>query len=930
MHKKIISLVILGSMLMGMFTSVYADGQENQAETTAQESTQTTSEETTEQKSDEIYKKYVELFASVGIDFYVGNASEKMTRCDFAKWLYEFSGDEVELSPIRAKQIFDDVPKSNVDGGYINYISSKGYMKAREGNNFCPNEIITAQEAAYAAIKVLGYDHYYFVNADRYYDLAQSEDLFDRIKKSSISDGMDYEDVVILFYNIANSEVVGVEVDGDGLGLGLNQLYMTKELNLNYISGIMYSNGVTSIKSGVSDIFVTVGNTEFITNEKVNLKGFLGKHVTAYYTVDDYDEKTLVYLLDRGRNETLTIPSDDIETYDDFMYYYHTEDGDYEDVKISKSISIVYNNSVVNSENVNQVDYIPESGYVELVDNNRDDNYDVLFIYDYENFVVGTHNLTYGRLVSKYSDYSIDYLDSNYDIVNWYDGKGNDILPENVVTGQSVSVLKNLDGNMISIYAYTSAVTGIVKGVSTGDNSNLVIESKTYEIAPEKVETLKKISVGQSVTVFVDLFGKVFEINLSTDSSYSMAYLIKAFVDEDTENMVMKFFCSSANAVVTKTVREKVYIDGVTYKSVVAYEDLFIDSNTNKTKYQLFRIKTNSENLITHIDTAKNDTNIFSKSDGSLQAMYLSPTNPQTGAREEIAVANGLILEYFNDPRQERALTALPVAVVPQTVPVMYIPSIRNDGERYQMKTIKDFADKFVLDVYRISSEGIVPDFAVVYQGNGLPEEGSSGGNNTDGIVEETPLSAVVKSEIVVNDANEIVSRLTLITEGVREEVEVNDETLATEIVPVQPGDIIRYCLNGMDKICGIEMVFDRDDIKSENGMKAPNSFNNAYDKYGCVLLNAYYKTEDVVIGVFDKPSNISFSSLQLPEQGQMYLVSEAKRVFYYDKKAKDFVEADESFIKAHINNTGNHSKIVARMQRGSCQDMFIYDHDAF
>ena len=80
MHKKIISLMILVSMLAGTFGSVFAEGEQT-TDTVVQETTKKKAEET-EKKSDEIYKKYVELFASVGIDFYVGTPTEKMTRCD--------------------------------------------------------------------------------------------------------------------------------------------------------------------------------------------------------------------------------------------------------------------------------------------------------------------------------------------------------------------------------------------------------------------------------------------------------------------------------------------------------------------------------------------------------------------------------------------------------------------------------------------------------------------------------------------------------------------------------------------------------------------------------------------------------------------------------------------------------------------------------
>ena len=934
MFKKISAVLISLSILAGMSVTMIA-----QAEETKESEEQTTGESKTEsvveeKKSDELYDRYMNFFSSIGIVFENFGEKTLLTRTDFAKWLYAFIGEEVNLSDLRAKEIFADAPKSNKDAGYINYAYEEGLMVAKEGNKFLPDEKISIQDASYAAIKLLGYHLYYQISEDSelgvYQSRANSEDILKNISNEAYTDGLTARDLVVLFYNIANTSVAENKFVGTKLYVTLGELYMTKYFDVKYLTGVMYSDGVTSIKENISESFVTVGNVTFDSFQNVNTSGFIGKRVTAYYRTDSSDEKELVQIIVNNKTEVLTLYSSQITDYDDFVYYYENEDGEEKTEEVPKSVSIIYNGVAVTPSNVARVNYEPENGHIELIDNDRDSVYDVLLIYDYKYYVIGSHNVQFERINSKLTNDSLNYSTDTYDTVKWYDDKGNTITRETVTDGQTIAVLEPLSGDRITIYAYTKSVTGTVEGLNkSATNASVQIKSKQYEIPSSKAGKLAVANMGQEITLYLDMNGEVFDFEIIGDNSFAVAFLIRAYYDEDAESMFFKYFDSVSAKIEKKEISEKVNIDGTVYRSIDAYDTLFLNPQTKETKYQVLRIKCNSENIITKIDIADNTTNIMSSADGDLQSTYLSPIeNAQTGARKKLYISEGSILELHDAGLGD---TWKPVAVFEKNMPVLCVPANRKDEASYQMKTMSQFTSESVMDFYRINGTGLYPDIAVYYGGNGLPEaDGGVVTNHTEDIVQITPVSAVVDVQTILNDNDEIVTELTLVTEGKREVLTVYDETLATQVVPVKKGEIIRYALNGAGRIWGIEHALTVDDIKNPLGVLAPTTVNHALSAYSLTVFNVYQREGDVVILTLKKPEEINRSTFSMPDDGQPYPVSMFQRVYYWDKNAEDFVSADASYIKDYIRYGSQRSRVAIRTRTGGLYDMFIYDHDAF
>lgn len=934
MFKRISAVLISLSILASMSVAITA--QADDTDVSVEQTTEVAKTETTqvseEKKTDEFYNQYMKFFSSIDIVFGDVGAQTAITRTDFAKWIYAFWGEEANLSDLRAKELFEDVPKSNKDAGYINYAYEEGLMKAKEGNKFLPDEKLSVEDASYAAVKLLGYHLYYQIseNADlgEYQSRANSEGLLKNISSSAYTNGLNAQDCVVLFYNVANTSVAENNFVGTKLHVALGDLYMTKYFDVEYLTGVMYSDGTTSIKESVSDSFVTVGNVTFDSFEKVNTSGFIGKRVTAYYRTDESGEKELVQLVVNKKNDIQTLYSSQLNDYENFVYYYEDENGEEETEEVPKSVSIIYNGEAVNSSNISRVNYKPLNGYIELIDNDRDGVYDVLLIYDYKYYVIGSHNVMFERINSKLTNDAINYSNDAYDSVKWYDDKGNEISRETVADGQTIAVLEPLSGDRISIYAYTKSVTGTIESLNSL-NAFVQIKSKRYDIPSSKLGKLAVAKMGQEIMLYLDMNGEVFDFEIVGDNSFALAYLIRAYYDEDVESMFFKYYDSVSAKIEKKEISEKVNIDGTTYRSVDAYDTLFLNPQTKETRHQVLRIKCNSENIITKIDTADHTTNLMSAADGDLQSIYLSPVeNAQTGARQKLYISEGSILELHNAGLGD---TWKPVVVFEKDMPVLCVPANRQDEASYQMKTMSQFTVESVIDFYRINGTGLYPDVAVYYGGNGAPEVDSGiAANHTEDIVQITPVSAVVDVQTILNSSDEIVTELTLVTEGKREVLEVYDETLATDIIPVKKGEIIRYALNSAGKIWGIEHAIKIDDIKNPLGVLAPTTVNHALSAYSLTVFNAYQREGDALILTLEKPEEINKNTFSMPDDGQAYSVNMFRRVYYWDKNAEDFVPADASYIKDYVRYGSQRSRVAIRTRSGGLYDMFIYDHDAF
>lgn len=126
-----------------------------------------------------------------------------VTREQFAKMIVYLSGEDVDAQS-NLETIYPDMKKNRTYSPYVNMVTLKGWMSGTVYGEFKPKRTITTQDAARAAIAMLGYST---KEDGSSYSQKEIMTLFyennlNKNVKSNAKKGLNYQDVEQLFYNI--------------------------------------------------------------------------------------------------------------------------------------------------------------------------------------------------------------------------------------------------------------------------------------------------------------------------------------------------------------------------------------------------------------------------------------------------------------------------------------------------------------------------------------------------------------------------------------------------------------------------------------------------------------------------------------------------------------------------------------------------------
>ena len=173
-------------------------------------------------------------------------------------------------------------------------------------------------------------------------------------------------------------------------------------------------------KTSVSSTDVQDGQIEIVSDEDdeaklfdcdlTGLEDYLAQKITYYYKENSgLTPKVLAVTYDASKTTTFKADADDIQTVEGF----DTDEGKFKIDGVSKKkncagASIVYNGKIISKsqlaelgESINDL-LLPEKGNIRLVDSDKDDVFDVVFVDSYETMVVSS--ATDERIVGKVAD----------------------------------------------------------------------------------------------------------------------------------------------------------------------------------------------------------------------------------------------------------------------------------------------------------------------------------------------------------------------------------------------------------------------------------------------------------------------------------------------------------------------------------------------
>lgn len=779
MNKRIWSLLLCGVMLICTFVPcVCADEEEA------------------------VFVEERKIAQAVGIWDDEWDEEQFVTRAVFAKvavMLY----NPYFMPGKNTQSYYYDVDEQTQNAPYINEATRLGYMMGVGERSFAPETTITLEEAVVVLMRALGYGP---VAASRggfssgYMNLSEAGTFLKGLSGKTYQQ-LTNDTLAKLIVNSFDAKIPDVTTDLTLSGevqtaLTLRDMYTDK--------GIVTANERTSLVSsnGMGKGKVKIG--EYVYESGASDAGeYLGKCVDYIFKVDKYSgENTVVCVYNSEKyNKEFTINARDILKFDfaDRRYIYETGENRQKNITFEKDADIIYNSKAAT---IQSSEFKPESGGVTLLDNDKDGEYEVVFIDSYIQIFVSDVDSVNGRI------YDDEYTQ------NFVDLKLNDNDTEYIITDKSgrthklfeiekkniISAAVSKDGKYAKLIFCGDSAEGVVQSVNIEENI-IKIADVEYNIS-SRLYGGPAVSPGERVTAYLDYEGSVAAFERTSDE-LNFAYLTEVVRDDMEEEIGWVRIFTEKQEFLKVPISDKIRINDEFLKDA-SYQEIYDALYFNGGIDQIIEYSLDDNGDIVRIDTEKKN----------LYKIKNLNTNPQGGLTSGITGA----LVYH---RPEKTFSyrvylrdTARIFMIPQSdlknkaaFRCIRAESLENGYdnaiEAYNTDEDRRFADVIVIDArvgeVRYSAEssfGVVKSIKknldsygdVVLQMEVITQNGdetvileNADGNNPD---------------FVIN--GKVFGKTPVVTGEVSVAVEVN------------PGDTVRFTADNVSKIVnGVQIVFD-------------------------------------------------------------------------------------------------------------------------
>ncbi len=284
--KRTLSLILAISMIMSVFTSVFAGVELKDVEGTDYESA---------------VEALVELGIVNGYEDGTYRPGQTVSRAEMAKLLVVAAGLEQAAKLAEGATKFSDV-NGGWASGYVNVASEYGFIMGYPDGTFRPDDIVSYAEAATMALRVLGYKSVVEAKGTwptNYIAKAEDLDMLEDITYNSYNDGAIRGNVAILVWNMLKTpmwDIVG-ESQGDGLQYRADRIMLNvkfRDFSYSYAEFVDFDIN----KDGDIEVTLTKANKK---DYELDAKKYVYEGVDFYTFVPGTEVEVLV----NEKDETL-------------------------------------------------------------------------------------------------------------------------------------------------------------------------------------------------------------------------------------------------------------------------------------------------------------------------------------------------------------------------------------------------------------------------------------------------------------------------------------------------------------------------------------------------------------------------------------------------------------------------------------------------
>lgn len=544
-----------------------------------------------------------------------------------------------------AQSPFRDVSVKDASFPIINALYEMGIITGDDQFKFHPDNYITYNEVMVFVVNAIGYKPFAVREGGYptgYHRVAIRHNMF---KNLSIQDGKAYATLADI-YRMMEAAMSAATIIPSYTGNDVRYTFSDTETFLSEMHNIKKYRGLIT---GNEYTGLTTTRTK-LTDEQIEIDGkiydtpgyyydyFLGYTVDYYVrTAAGYTE--LVYIEETPReNSVMRIDAEDLlnAKATNERIYYEDEEYDEEYIELVEAVDVIYNNQSYSGFGLLK-NILPVAGYIEALDNNGDNVYDVLFINEYQNIVVESVDYYNETITAKYWDTVLDVeatgtfdLDSTDNKVKIVTDKGTPVELSYVKKGDVLSIAfsKAPSNKVITAAIAGEGIVGTIQGYNTEDGYD--INGQDYKAAHDYIASTS-LDVGLSGVFYLDMNGRIvlYEYDSEGDNSTIavMTGLEYKIGNLGTEVKVRLF--TKDGVFFELPLAERVKIDGTRYDITDATEATaalveISGNNIVNAKYTVgdtyvVRYNTNSRNEVSYIDkggiTGKGHLNIVTNDD---------------------------------------------------------------------------------------------------------------------------------------------------------------------------------------------------------------------------------------------------------------------------------------------------------------------------
>ncbi len=521
--KRIFSLLLVLTMLFTSALTSYA-----------------ASTSFTDVDTNDRYAEAITLLSGLGIIQGYENGKFKpegyITRAEAATIIVRTLGMDDNVR--QGSTIFSDVPSTHWASGYINIAVENGIINGFPEGTFLPEEYVTYEQIVKMVVCAIGHEP----KAKEYgtypqgYIRAASEARVTKGISGLGSDPAPRGLVAQLIYNALEVEMMDATTYSTGL-FGVSYSYNGKTLLRDYLeiekvdaivtdtylTGETFSSKDKYVELEITDVYTLKSSTsrplydedEVLKFDQGNFDdatGYLGKAIVAYVGEDKKTGKDTIFAIavDETRNTEVEVTKDrffESESGETVISYTKkASDKRTTKLDLDKRYVLVVNGEIVDDS---VTKYFDTFDSMTLIDNDRDGEYDFVFIDEFDSsegveFVVTDidRDDDYYYFEGDDGELELDYSDDEVMIKIIKDGK--EIDPDDIGYGDTLTCL-NKERSIITVYVSDAIVKGEIEEVDTLEG-DYYINNKAYELSPAFSSDLY---AGDKGTFYLNYKGKI-------------------------------------------------------------------------------------------------------------------------------------------------------------------------------------------------------------------------------------------------------------------------------------------------------------------------------------------------------------------------------------------------------------------------------------